>query len=200
MRNMLNVMQYQSQFCNKSWKITNLFNVHTYLFDTLLQLSLVCHRMLLTMTCSRNCTSSSSLASALLYSCISATRLSAVWLTTFNLYGAETTFRSSIAFLFLPHRRICGQKFSWRMKEVEQVHGLAGDQVIQCAWMERVWWNFWAFVWSVGFCSAATMSLFVAGKKRSSNKANPTSSCDRYQRWDESFLLVANEIAAWMLE
>ena len=117
-----------------------------------------------------------------------------------SLHGAETTFRSSIAFLFLPHRRICGQKFSWQMKEVEQVHGVAGVQVIQCAWMERVWWNFWAFVWSVGFCSAATMSLFVAGKKRSSNKANPTSSCDRYQRWDESFLLVANEIAAWMLE
>lgn len=32
------------------------------------------------------------------------------------------------------------------------------------------------------FCSAATTSLFVAGKIRSSNKANPTSSCDRYQR------------------
>lgn len=46
------------------------------------------------------------------------------------------------------------------------------------------------------FCSAATISLFVVVKTRSSNKANLTSSCDRYQRCDESFLLVATEMAS----
>ena len=62
-----------------------------------------------------------------------------------NLQGAETTFRSSIAFLFFPHITICGQKFIGQTKEAEQVHGVAGDKVIHCAWMERVQWNFWPF-------------------------------------------------------
>ena len=138
----------QSQFCNKSCKITNLFNVHSHLFDILL------------FTCLPPDVADDDLQQKLhvffvfseclvifLYQCH----------TPFccvinSLHGAETTFCSSIAFLFLPHHRICGQKFNWQMKEMQQVRGLAGDQVIQCARMERVQWNFWAFGWSIGFC------------------------------------------------
>ena len=45
------------------------------------------------------------------------------------------------------------------------------------------------------FSNAATRSLLVDEKTRSSNSAKATSSCDRYQRYDENFFAVADNIA-----
>ena len=50
------------------------------------------------------------------------------------------------------------------------------------------------------FCSAATISLFVVANTRSSNKANPTSSCDRYQSTRDAMKVSCLWPLRWLRE
>ena len=151
-------------------------------------------------TCKRKCRSSSSLVSVLLYSWISATPLSVVSLTTLSVDKRRFALLNPSF-----DAQITGSVVRKSDGKLRQRNRFT--ELLVTNW-SRV--NVWKFFRSTSdrfgglfapfFCIAATISFFVEEKTWSSNRDKPTSSCDRYQRWEDSFLAVTVEIAWWMVE